>query len=75
MEFLSFTKMNRSASEFVICEDFVRLYQLKCEAPEVLQAKREHNPSGTNRKSAESVLSEFIKLKEFTPQNIRFKET
>lgn len=57
--------MNRSASGFVICEDFGRLYQLKCVAPKVLQAKREPNPSVTNCKAAGSDLSEFIKTQEF----------
>lgn len=35
--------MNKSVSKFTICEDFVRLYQLKCGAPKSTQVKREHN--------------------------------
>ena len=54
-------KKNESAVRFAVCEDFWRLNQLKCGAPELIQAKREPNPSGANWKYAESVLSEFAK--------------
>ena len=40
-----FVKKNKSAGRFAICEDFWRLNQLKCGAPEFIQAQREPNPS------------------------------
>ena len=40
-----FVKKNKSAGRFAVCEDFWRLNHLKCEAPEVIQAEREPNPS------------------------------
>ena len=56
-----FCEKNKSAGRFIVCEDFWRLNQLKCGAPESIQAKREPNPSGANWKYAGSVLSEFAK--------------
>ena len=44
---------------FTVCEDFGRFKQLKCSAPESLQAKREPNPSGANWKVAGSDFSLF----------------
>ena len=38
-------KKNKSAGRFSVCEDFWRLNHLKCGAPELIQAKREPNPS------------------------------
>ena len=56
-----FAKKNKSAGRFTVCEDFWRLNQLECGAPESIQAEREPNPSVANWKYAGSVLSEFIK--------------
>ena len=52
-------RMNKSAGGFTVCEDFERLHQLKCVAPEQIQAKRELN----RLEQIENPLKAFFKNK------------
>ena len=57
-----FVKKNKSAGRFSVCEDFWRLNQLKCEAPEVIQAEREPNPSGQIENMPKAFFQNLQKL-------------
>lgn len=53
--------MNKSAGEFTICEDFERLNQLKCVAPESIQAQRELNHLEQIGNLTKAIFSESLK--------------
>lgn len=40
---IKFIEYDKSVDRKIICEDFGRLHQLKCVAPQQIQAKREPN--------------------------------
>ena len=54
-------KKNESAVRFAVCEDFWRLNQLKCGAPELIQAKREPNPSEQTVNLPEAIFQNLQK--------------